>query len=200
MSERSFPGVSAIAVPFATLVLLALSACSTQQDVQPALHAIDADRLGVQAVSAREVGTQVSPWWAAYGDVQLNKLVTQALSDNPSMQVAQSRLRRVQALETYARGEGKPTLQATTEVGREHFSEQGLYPPPIGGSFVTMGTAQLEGSWELDLFGRRRAELEAAIGQSRASQADMQAAELMLSTQVARTYVQLAHLQALREV
>ena len=177
-----------------------LSACSTQQDVQPTLRALDANQLGVHAVSAHEVSAQVLPWWDAYGDAQLSKLVRMALSDNPSMQVTQSRLRRVLAMETYTRGAGKPQLQATGEVDRQHFSEHGLYPPPLGGASLTTGTLQLESSWELDLFGRQRAELDAAIGQTRASQADMQAAGLMLSTQVARAYAQVAHLQALREV
>ncbi|MES2088826.1 MAG: efflux transporter outer membrane subunit, partial [Pseudomonadota bacterium] len=62
------------------------------------------------------------------------------------------------------------------------------------------GTLQLEGEWELDLFGRQRALLDAAIGQSRAAQADAQAARLLLSAQVARAYVQLARWLAQKEV
>jgi len=204
MIERSFPGIRGLAAPWSALALLALTACSTQQDVQPTLRAVDAQRLGVQAVtadvSARDVAQQVSPWWEAYGDAQLSQLITQALRDNPSMQVTQSRLRRVLAMETYTRGGDKPQLQGTAETDRQHFSDHGLYPPPLGGSTLTIGTLQLEGSWELDLFGRQRAELDAAIGQTRAAQADMQAAELMLSTQVARSYVQLGRLQAQRDV
>ena len=200
MSERPFHAVRGFAAPLTLMALLTLSACSTQQDVQPTLRALDANQLGVHAAAAHEVSEQVLPWWDAYGDAQLSKLVSMALSDNPSMQVTQSRLRRVLAMETYTRGAGKPQLQATGEVDRQHYSEHGLFPPPLGGASLTTGTLQLESSWELDLFGRQRAELDAAIGQTRASQADMQAAGLMLSTQVARAYAQLAHLQALRDV
>jgi NodT family efflux transporter outer membrane factor (OMF) lipoprotein len=200
MSERPHQLVRAVAAPLTALALLALTACATQQDVQPSLRAIDAQRLGVNAADAHDVAEQVAPWWQAYGDAQLSALIMQALQDNPSMQVTQSRLRRVQAMETYTRGTDKPQLQATAEADRQHFSEHGLFPPPLGGSSLTLGTLQLEGSWELDLFGRQRAELDAAIGQTRAAQADMQAAGLMLSTQVARGYVQLARLQAQRAV
>lgn len=184
----------------AVLALAALTACSTQQDVQPSLRPADASRLGLQAVTPQVVSDQLLPWWEAYGDASLNQLIVQALADSPTMQVTQTRLQRVRAQETYTRGADKPQVQATAEVDRQHFSARGMYPPPIAGHSLTTGTVQLEGSWELDLFGRHRAELDSAIGQTRAVQADVQAARLLLSYQVARSYVQLARLQAWREV
>lgn len=186
--------------PLAALAVAGLAACSTQQDVQPTLRALDADKLGVQAAAAKEVSERAPAWWEAYGDAQLNALIKQALADNPSIQITQTRLQRAVAAETYARGNDLPQLQASGEVDRQRFSGHGLYPPPIAGSQWTTGTLQLEGSWELDLFGKRRAELESAVGQSRAARADLQAARLLLSSQVARTYLQLGRLQAQREV
>lgn len=182
------------------LALTALAACSTQQDVQPSVHALDTDKLGVQAAPAKDVSEQATIWWEAYGDAQLNALIKQALADNPSILVTQTRLQRAVAAETYARGNDLPQIQATGEVDRQRFSTHGMYPPPLAGSQWTTGTLQLEGSWELDLFGKRRAELESAVGQSRAARADLQAARLLLSSQVARTYLQLGRLQAQREV
>ncbi len=191
-------GAKALLRPLAALALLALTACSTQQDVQPSLRPTDASRLGLQAAAPAVVPDQLTPWWQAYGDTQLDQLVAQALLDNPTVQVAQTRLQRARAQETYTRGADKPGLQASAEVDRQHFSERGMYPPPIAGNTLTTGTLQLESSWELDLFGRHRAELASAIGQARAVQADLQAARLLLSSQVARLYVQLARLQAQR--
>ncbi|MBN4836528.1 TolC family protein, partial [Enterobacter hormaechei] len=78
--------------------------------------------------------------------------------------------------------------------------EHGLYPYPLAGTVRESGTLQLEGAWELDLFGRQRAELAAAVGEARAAEADAHAAQLLLSTQVARTHVQLARLLSQREV
>lgn len=182
------------------LALTALAACSTQQDVQPSVHALDTDKLGVQAAAAKDVSEQATIWWEAYGDAQLNALIQQALADNPSILVTQTRLQRAVAAETYARGNDLPQIQASGEVDRQRFSTHGMYPPPLAGSQWTTGTLQLEGSWELDLFGKRRAELESAVGQSRAARADLQAARLLLSSQVARTYLQLGRLQAQREV
>jgi NodT family efflux transporter outer membrane factor (OMF) lipoprotein len=63
-----------------------------------------------------------------------------------------------------------------------------------------MGTAQLNGSWELDFFGRNRAALDAAVGTQRAAEADAAAARVLLAVNVARDYVQLARLVEQREV
>lgn len=190
------------------LVLLAglLSACASHQRVQPTLHELDTGSLGVSPPTAlddqRAPLTQVeaSSWWEAWGDARLSELIALALADSPTVQVAQARLQRAQAQERFARGSDLPQVQARAEVGRQRFTEQGLYPKPVAGSTLNTGTLQLEGSWELDLFGRQRAEVEASLGQRRAAQADVQAARLLLSSQVARQYVQLARWQAQRSV
>jgi NodT family efflux transporter outer membrane factor (OMF) lipoprotein len=186
--------------PLSALVLLALSACATQQDLQPTVKALPAGQLGLNETQAATAADLPAAWWQALGDERLNRLIDRALADNPSMAVVKTRLQRVHAAEVFARAADKPQIQATGEADRQHFSDNGLYPPPIAGSSRTIGTLQLEGSWELDLFGKQRAEIEAAVGQSRAAQADAQATRLLLSTQVARAHLQLARLLAQREV
>jgi NodT family efflux transporter outer membrane factor (OMF) lipoprotein len=194
------PG-SRLAIFAMAAATLILAACATQQDVQPALRGIDGASLGVRTADKPvQMPEQVEPWWQAHGDTQLDGLIDKALAGAPNILAAQARLQRVLAMEAYTRGTDKPQVQATTEVDRQHFSEHGMFPPPLAGHAWTTGTAQLEGKWELDLFGKQRAELAAAIGQTRASQADMQASRLLLSSQVARTYLQLGRLQAQREV
>lgn len=171
-----------------------------QQAIQPQLKALNAEALGVEPTEARPVSSDLSEWWTACGDPQLDGLIRQALADSPTIQVAQTRLQRAQAQEMFASGADKPQVQLSSEVDRQRFTEHGLYPPPVAGSTLTTGTLQLEGSWELDLFGKQRSEIEASIGQRRASEADLQAARLLLSSQVARQYVQLGRLQAQRDV
>lgn len=200
MHDPLRPRWKALIAPLSAAAVLALAGCSTQQDVQPTLRPVDATKLGVSQPTALDAEAQLTPWWEAFGDAQLNALVQQALTDNPSMQVAQTRWRRAQAAETFTRGGDLPQVQATAKTDRQHFTEHGVYPPPLAGSTRTIGTLHLEGSWEVDLFGKQRAELDAAIGQSRAAQADVQAARLLLSSQVARSHVQLGRLQAQRQV
>ncbi|GIX23589.1 MAG: hypothetical protein KatS3mg122_0820 [Caldimonas sp.] len=80
------------------------------------------------------------------------------------------------------------------------YPTHGMVPPPLAGSMATSATLQLSGAWEIDFFGRHRAALQAALGQVRAAQAEAAAAQLLLTSQVAQTYVQLARLLAQQEV
>lgn len=176
-----------------------VAGCS-HQAIQPKLAAVDAQALGLNASEPKPVSAQLPDWWTSCGDAQLDALIAQALADSPTIQVAQTRLQRAQAQEMLSSGADKPQLQLTGKTDRQRFTEHGLYPPPVAGSTLTTGTLQLEGTWELDLFGKQRAEVEASLGARRASEADVQAARLLLSSQVARQYVQVGRLQAQREV
>ncbi len=195
---------SASAVWLGLAAALGLSACATQDDIQPQQQRIQADRLGLQEPAGEPAQAaamlQAPAWWQALGDAQLDQLVSQALTGHPNLQVAQARWRRAQSGQVYAEGQSLPQVQAKAAVDRQHFTEHGIYPPPLAGGSYSTGTVQLEGSWELDLFGKHRAELDAAVGQSQAAEADVQAARWALSTQVVRSYVQLGRLQAQREV
>ncbi|MEY2842278.1 MAG: hypothetical protein RI920_315 [Pseudomonadota bacterium] len=184
---------------------LGLSACATQDDIQPQQQRLKSERFGLHEPADEPSPSQAAvpeapAWWQALGDAQLDQLVAQALAGHPNLQLAQARWQRAQAGQLFAEGQATPQIQAKGEVDRQHFTRHGLYPPPLAGGYYSTGTLQLEGSWELDLFGKHRAELDAAVGQRRAAEADVQAARWALSTQVVRSYVQLGRLQAQREV
>ncbi|MCH8180703.1 MAG: efflux transporter outer membrane subunit [Proteobacteria bacterium] len=185
-----------LAPAIALAALVSLSACSTHPEIQPALQQIDTGRLGVQGVEPAPVAADQSAWWDAYGDARLSGLIRQALDGNPNMQAAAARLQRVAAQERIVRGADMPQLQASAEVNRQRYTEHGIIPPPLAGAVANTGTLQLAGSWELDLFGKQHAQIAASIGQTRASEADVQAARVLLSSQVARSYVALGRLQA----
>jgi NodT family efflux transporter outer membrane factor (OMF) lipoprotein len=176
--------------------LITLAGCAAQDAIQPRLAAVTPARLGVEGAVPAPVGQDLSPWWEAHGDARLDGMIQQALADNPNMQAAMARLRAATAEERFARGADMPQVQAASELGRQRYTANGIVPKPLAGETYNSGTLRLEGSWEIDLFGKRRAELQASIGQTRATEADVQAARLLLSSQVARSYVALGRLQA----
>jgi NodT family efflux transporter outer membrane factor (OMF) lipoprotein len=85
-------------------------------------------------------------------------------------------------------------LHGAGDLTRQHFSSNSIYPPPLGGSIRTLANAQIGAGWEFDFFGRNRAALAAAVGAGRAAEAEAQAARLVLASNVARSYGQLARL------
>lgn len=183
----------------AAAVMVLLSACASQGDLKTQVYPLGADRLSLSADKPEMLKAEEA-WWTRLGDPALNRLIDQALRDNPSMQSVAARLNRAQAGLVQAGAANKPQLQARAEVDRQHFTQHGAYPYPLAGATVNTGTLQLEGTWEIDLFGRHHDELRAALGQHKAAQADAQAARVLLSSQVARAHVQLARLLAQREV
>ena len=135
-------------------------------------------------------------WWQAYHDTQLDALMRQALAASPDVKIALSRVRRAQAAAAEADSVRYPQLGAAASVTRERLSENDIYPPPLGGAVVDTATLRATAQWQLDLFGKNRATLDAAVGQTRAAEADAQAARVVLTSQVAQGYFNLARLQA----
>jgi NodT family efflux transporter outer membrane factor (OMF) lipoprotein len=117
-------------------------------------------------------------------------LVDQALASNPSLRAAQARVQKVEAGIANAEAARLPGVNASFDATQQHYTKNGMIPAPLAGSIRDSGTLQASASWELDLFGKNRAALEAAIGQARAANADAQAARMMLATNVARSYFQ----------
>lgn len=181
--------------------LASLSACANFSGIFSQAKPVAAQQAGLstQAIPADSVALD-SQWWKAYGDEQLNQLVDKALANNPSLRVAQARVQRVMASIDNADAAGAPQLNASLDATRQLYTRNGLVPAPIAGSERDIATLQASGNWELDLFGKNRAALDAAIGQSRAAQADAQAARMLLASNVARSYFQWMRVQAQLEV
>jgi NodT family efflux transporter outer membrane factor (OMF) lipoprotein len=123
-----------------------------------------------------------------------------ALEKQPNLRLAQARVARAQALAGVVESADLPNVTASAEAMRQRITSNGIYPPPLAGNVLEMPNAQVSASYEFDFFGKNRAALDAALGQVRAAQADSQAAELLLATQVTRSYFSLLRLQALQDL
>ena len=181
------------------VALLVLTACASSAGIAPSTPMIPSSQLGLPAQGGAVEPVQ-DTWWAAWGDAELSRLMAQALSAHPSLQVAQARLAKAGAAVAGETANEGPKLGLSADATRQHFSANSIYPAPLGGSIRTLGNAQLAGSWEIDFFGRHRAAIEAAVGSQRAAEADLAAARNVLTGQIAQTYVQLGRLLAQRAV
>ncbi|RZL93025.1 MAG: efflux transporter outer membrane subunit [Variovorax sp.] len=182
------------AVATAALALL-LAGCADMGNLGANASLRDAASLGLAADPAVAPVSQVdSQWWLAFGDSQLDGLIDQAVQGNPNLQVAQARLARARASTQVVEAAEKPQLNGSLDLTRQKFSENYIYPSPLGGSIQETGTLQLNASWELDFFGKNRSALDAAIGNVNAAAADADAARVMLASNVARGYLQWARL------
>uniref|UniRef100_UPI0028B1D795 efflux transporter outer membrane subunit n=1 Tax=Comamonas terrigena TaxID=32013 RepID=UPI0028B1D795 len=106
-----------------------------------------------------------------------------ALQDNPSLAASQTRLDKALALATATSSATDVRGSFTTDATRQHYSANGMIPAPIAGHTYNSGNVQLGLGWNPDFFGKHRAELDAALGQARAAQADRAAAATQLAGQ-----------------
>lgn len=196
----AFSGASLTAATAALSLLsmaLLLAGCASPGEPRAARPLRDA-----QAQGASDTSTPwpAARWWSVYGDAGLDRLVDQALAAQPSLQVTQARLQQARAAVEGVGAASRPQLSGAADLADQRFTENGLVPPPLAGATRWNNSAQVNGSWEIDLFGRQRAMLAAAIGQLRAAQADAQAARVLLAGNVAAGYFNLARLVENRAV
>jgi NodT family efflux transporter outer membrane factor (OMF) lipoprotein len=195
---RRVPALAALLIALASSVVLTLTGCADPSGIAPQAAKIESTRIGLTDTAPQP--SLPADWWTAFGDPTLDALVERALADNPTLKASQARVERAHAVVASAEAARRPQLNGEADVTREHLSANGIFPPPLGGSTLTLSNLQAQASWDLDLFGRNRAALESAVGSELAAQADRAAARLVLATNVARTYLQLARLHTQRDV
>jgi NodT family efflux transporter outer membrane factor (OMF) lipoprotein len=189
---------STFALAVASAAVLVLAGCASPGHQSAPVAARGADSLGLSA--AQQTTAVDAQWWHQFGDAQLDALVAKALDGSPSLGAAAARLTRAQAVVDATRGAEAPQVGLDASVKRELLSRNGLFPPPYGGSIFNQSSATLGLRWDADLFGRQKADLEAALGSARAARADADVAAQQIATQVVRTYFSLARLESQRAV
>ena len=90
-------------------------------------------------------------WWRHFGDPTLDALIAETLANNKTLQIARARVEEARASRGVARSRLFPEIVGTAAASR---SDQGVI-----GNDRTIGIAEanIEASWELDLFGRNQA-------------------------------------------
>lgn len=168
-----------------------LAACANPAGIVREEKSIEPTTLGA---TATDVDWPAEAWWTVFVDPQLDRAIEQALASGPTLAQARARVTVAQARLAGAQANLYPEVTGAVDITNQRFSANGFFPPPLGGSTRWVNNAQLDFSWELDLFGRNRASVAAAANSARAAQAELAAVRLGLSTSVARTYFELARL------
>lgn len=189
---------AALAYTALASAVLTLTACANFSDISWHAKPVNAAPLGLQGdyVAAAPASPTELAWWKTLKDAQLDALIDQALDNNPSLRVAQTRLARMQALNESVASVDGPKVNADLSAMRQLYTANGMIPPPIAGHIYDSGTLQVGASWEFDFFGKNAAALEASVGQVNAAKADTYAARQLLATNVARSYFNLMRLHA----
>ncbi|MGN7727243.1 efflux transporter outer membrane subunit [Luteimonas sp. 22616] len=180
-----------------SLLAVALSACTVGPDyVRPDVPVPDTFIQSQAPADANEAAAAVDPaFWQAFGDPQLTALVEQALASNHDLRIALANFDRANALLRGSKFDYFPTITASAEGSDSRASADQAPGVARGDRDGESYSAGLDVAWELDLFGRIRRNVEAGRAGAAASAADLEAAQVAIVGEVARTYFDLRGLQ-----
>lgn len=154
---------------------------------------------GADYVSGGAVDPQ---WWQSFNDPTLTGLETTAVRQNLDLRIATQRLF---AAEAQAQMQGAvlyPSLSAGASYARSKLSDNSqtalMFPP--ASAPLNLYQYGLQTMFDLDLWGKNRRIVEAAVANARASEEARRAALLNVEASVASTYIQLRGTEAVLSI
>ena len=136
----------------------------------------------------------IGPFWGQFNDDLLNGLVIEALAANHDLRIALARLQQSRALRTQAKLDLVPTVTSQGGYTRQQYpAVESFGAGTLQESFYNAG---FDASWELDLFGRVRRNVEASRAAVERQEATLHDAQVSVTAEVARTYFELRGQQA----
>lgn len=126
-------------------------------------------------------------WWTVFNDPELNQLEDRLPVSNQSVKKAVAQLQQARALIDYQHSAFLPTVTAGAAQSRTRLS-QNVEGHSLAGKTLPDYSMGVAASWEPDLFGRVRDAVVNARDTAQASEADLEAVRLSMSTDLASDY------------
>jgi len=139
------------------------------------------------------------PWWQVFQDDTLQILIRTALTNNYDLRIAVTRVEQARAMAAEARAGFFPQLDYAANASRGQNVGGGNTPSPTG-TIGNVFAADVNASWEIDLWGRIRRLNESARAQFFASEEARRDVMISLIGEVAQNYFQLLALDRQLEI
>jgi outer membrane protein, multidrug efflux system len=173
--------------------LVVLAACSTPpESKRPAVELPQAWKESAPPYLANKA--EDGRWWRIYGDDVLDSLIQESFSRNADLVIAVARVDEARALVGDAQAGYFPVIDARAGASRTENSQRTATAfPGIPRTFNDY-RATVNVSYELDIFGRVRANVRAARAELQADEAARDTVRLALAAQVVKSYFALRSL------
>ncbi|RFU46572.1 efflux transporter outer membrane subunit [Paraburkholderia sp. DHOC27] len=198
------PVQKGIATLAALTISIIIAGCASNGGLAPQDRATETGTLdagaAIRAANA-EAQWPAADWWHTYHDPQLDAWIAAAQANNPTLAIAQARVREAQAMTGIARAAQAPQINGSLSIEREHWPDNVYYGPgPLSDANTWNNTGTIGLSYHLDLWGKDRNNTERALDLAHASAADERAAQLELEANVVRAYVDMSMNYALLDI
>lgn len=176
----------------AAAALVALGGCTVGPNYQRPTAPLTASYKELKGWKRAEPADTLDrgPWWAAFRDPVLDRLEERVAVDNQTIKAAAAAYAQARALVHETQAGLFPVIGGNGNLQRQR--SRGL----ISTTATVEGTA----SWDLDLWGRIRRQVEGQAAAAQASAADLANARLSAQAQLATLYFELRYQDALERL
>ena len=184
-----------LAVWISGLALVAAAGCMVGPDYRPPQATLPAGWVGptTQMTLAPEQQAELVHWWTTFRDPVLTSLVERAVTSTLTLKEAEARIRQARAARGFVAADLWPQLSANGSFARSRAGGPITgRTAPTAHSFFQAG---LDASWEMDIFGGVRRNIEAADADVEASIEDSRDVLVTLAAEVGLNYVNLRGFQ-----
>jgi outer membrane protein, multidrug efflux system len=191
-TRRTAAAVPLVAAMLFGIAVAALAGCTVGPGYRRPPVSQPAQFYGL-AAQAEAASLADLPWWELFQDPKLKSLIEEALRNGYDVRIATARVEEARGRYGIAGAARYPQVGYQGQFTRERFS--GFQPgAPAGGASADVITANVNASWEIDLWGRVRRLTEAAKAQYLASEEARRGVTLSLVSEVAAAYFDLRQL------
>ncbi|MCX6076870.1 MAG: efflux transporter outer membrane subunit [Campylobacterales bacterium] len=173
------------------LYLVVITGCTPQIDkatvISKTVVSSDLEK-SIDACNDKE-SQLVTDWWKEYGDTQLNSIIAEAFSNAPSIKIIEARYAQANTTIESAQSHNLPHFSANASVVRERFSENHIFPPPLGGGSYTQYQPSLMLDYDFDFWNARESRILAAKNSALSQKATIEASKIALSSAICEIYL-----------
>lgn len=189
------------------LMTLFLAGCTVGPEYQPPILDVPEQWQTPFAEGTAEMPADNAAWWEALNDPVLNDLIQRAAQQNLDLSIASTRILEARSEWKGKTGDLYPHLDASLTGGSLYQRNHRLIRELVGCSShghhsakknVNFFEAGFDASWEIDLFGAAKHEINASQARLESTEEGFHDAWVTLSAEVARQYIQLRSLQQRR--
>ncbi|WP_374593679.1 efflux transporter outer membrane subunit [Aquabacterium sp.] len=205
--------------------LSVLAACTTVEvKVDPGVAVPAA--FAAASGAAGGTTTDLARWWDGVGDPTLTRLIDSGLQANTDIRMALDRVKEARAVVTQAESALYPTIEAVGGVAKTKLDQRvpsgslpgitlpnGTQLPPVSTAqlpvplpsnvslpMTSLGTGGLAAAWEVDIFGARRSDAEAARQAALGYEERLHGAQMMVVSDIATNYFEARSIERRRDV
>jgi NodT family efflux transporter outer membrane factor (OMF) lipoprotein len=179
------------------ILLFALAGCAVGPDYVPAAAPVPNTFKELKGWKVATPGDQLSrgDWWSFYHDPKLSYLIKQVEISNQTVLAAAATYEQARAVIREAQSALLPTATGSYTVTRTSTGPAALVgggaAGAAAGGIITTYNPQLNASWDLDVWGKVRRQIESNTSAAQATKADLDNAKLSQQALLATAYFNL---------